>query len=152
MGSAWCWISCSTTPRMSTNGPNAPLLATPPATTIFIFSRDRTIPDAFDATLREIFPEGRAGSFSYRPEIDSWVWTTFNDFQWDLNYSNPAVFNRMAAEMLFLANIGVEVLRLDAVAFIWKKIGTSSENLPEAHMLIQAFNACGAYRGPGAAL
>ncbi len=114
----------------------------------FYIFPDRTIPDAYDATLREIFPEGRAGSFSYRPEIDSWVWTTFNDFQWDLNYSNPEVFNRMAAEMLYLANIGVEVLRLDAVAFIWKKMGTSSENLPEAHMLIQAFNALARIAAP----
>jgi glycosidase len=70
-----------------------------------------------------------------------WVWTTFHQYQWDLNYANPEVFNRMAAEMLFLANLGVEALRLDAVAFIWKQIGTSCENLPEAHLLIQAFNA-----------
>ena len=51
------------------------------------------------------------------------------------------VFARMAEEMLSLANVGVEVLRLDAVAFLWKKLGTSCENLPEAHLLIQAFNA-----------
>jgi amylosucrase/maltose alpha-D-glucosyltransferase/alpha-amylase len=69
------------------------------------------------------------------------VWTTFKNYQWDLNYENPAVFNRMADEMLFLANQGVEILRLDAVAFLWKKLGTNCENLPEAHQLIQAFNA-----------
>ena len=86
-------------------------------------------------------PEVRRGSFTYRPEVHRWVWTTFNSFQWDLNYANPAVFNRMAEELLFLANQGVEVLRLDAVAFIWKQMGTNCENLPEAHMLIQAFNA-----------
>jgi glycosidase len=106
----------------------------------FIFP-DRTMPDAYDAHLREIFPDQRAGSFSYRPEIDRWVWSTFNDFQWDLNYSNPEVFLRMMEEMLFLANAGVEVLRLDAVAFTWKELGTNCENLPEAHMLIQAMNA-----------
>jgi glycosidase len=71
----------------------------------------------------------------------NWVWTTFHTYQWDLNYANPAVFNRMAEEMLFLANQGVEILRLDAVAFIWKQLGTSCENLPQAHTLIQAFNA-----------
>ena len=59
----------------------------------------------------------------------------------DLNYENPAVFNRMAEEMLFLANQGVEILRLDAVAFIWKRRGTNCQNLPEAHTVIQAFNA-----------
>jgi amylosucrase len=70
-----------------------------------------------------------------------WVWTTFNSFQWDLNYSNPEVFRAMAEEMLFLANQGVEVLRLDAVAFIWKRLGTNCENQPEAHTIIRAFNA-----------
>jgi amylosucrase len=69
------------------------------------------------------------------------VWTTFNSYQWDLNYSNPEVFRAMAEEMLFLANKGVEVLRLDAVAFIWKRLGTNCENQPEAHTIIRAFNA-----------
>ena len=113
----------------------------------FIFP-DRQMPDAYDAHLREIFPDVRRGSFAYRPEIDRWVWTTFNSFQWDLNYRNPVVFNRMAEEMLFLANIGTKVLRLDAVAFTWKQMGTSCENLPEAHMLIQAFNALARMAAP----
>jgi glycosidase len=77
-----------------------------------------------------------------------WVWTTFHSYQWDLNYSNPAVFNRMAEEMLFLANQGVEVLRLDAVAFIWKQLGTNCENLPQAHTLIKAFNAVARIAAP----
>jgi glycosidase len=102
---------------------------------------DRRMPDAYEAHLREIFPEERPGSFTYLPEIRRWVWTTFHSYQWDLNYANPAVFNRMAEELLFLANIGVDALRLDAVAFTWKQLGTNCENLPEAHMLIQAFNA-----------
>ena len=92
-------------------------------------------------TLREIFPGRAPGSFTYIPEIHRWVWTTFHSYQWDFNYGNPAVFRAMLEEMLRLANAGVEVLRLDAVAFIWKQLGTSCENLPEAHMLIQAFNA-----------
>jgi amylosucrase len=70
-----------------------------------------------------------------------WVWATFYHFQWDLNYANPAVFQAMAGEMLFLANQGVEILRMDAVAFIWKRLGTACESLPEAHLLLQAFNA-----------
>jgi len=73
--------------------------------------------------------------------MQSWVWTTFNAFQWDLKYANPAVFDAMLEEMLFIANTGVDILRLDAVAFIWKRMGTSCENLPEAHTLIRAFNA-----------
>ncbi len=102
---------------------------------------DRTMPDAYERTLREIFPTVRRGSFTWREDMQRWVWTTFNSFQWDLNYGNPAVFRAMAEEMLFLANAGVQILRLDAVAFIWKQLGTSCENLPQAHMIIQAYNA-----------
>jgi glycosidase len=109
---------------------------------------DRIMPDAYDTHLREIFPDEHPGSFTYFPEIARWVWTTFHSYQWDLNYANPMVFNRMAEEMLFLANVGVEVLRLDAVAFTWKKLGTNCENLPEAHMLIQAFNAIARIAAP----
>jgi amylosucrase len=104
---------------------------------------DRTMPDQYERTLREIFPTVRRGNFTWNDEMKKWVWTTFNSFQWDLNYSNPSVFRAMLGEMLFLANTGVEVLRLDAVAFIWKQMGTGCENLPGAHKLIQAFNcAC----------
>lgn len=106
----------------------------------FMFD-DRTMPDAYERHLREIFPQQDPGSFTYQPEIDKWVWTTFRRFQWDLNYQNPAVFNAMLQEMLYLANQGVEVLRLDAVAFIWKQLGTTCENLPKAHTIIQAYNA-----------
>lgn len=102
---------------------------------------DRTLPDQYQPYLRDIFPDRGSGSFTYRPEIRKWVWTTFYTYQWDLNYANPVVFTHMLEEMLFLANVGVEVLRLDAVAFLWKQMGTTCENLPEAHMLIQAFNA-----------
>jgi amylosucrase len=109
---------------------------------------DRQMPDAYDAHLREIFPSVRRGSFTYLAEIDRWVWTTFHSFQWDLNYRNPVVFGRMAEEMLFLANAGVEALRLDAVAFTWKELGTSCENLPEVHQLIQAFNVLARIAAP----
>jgi amylosucrase len=114
----------------------------------YLLFPDRSMPDAYDRTLREIFPTVRRGSFTWDEGMRRWVWTTFNSFQWDLNYANPAVFRAMAAEMLFLANIGVEVLRLDAVAFIWKRLGTDSENQPEAHMLIQAFNAMARIAAP----
>jgi glycosidase len=109
---------------------------------------DRVMPDRYEKTLREIFPDEHPGAFTWFADIRKWVWTTFHSYQWDLNYENPAVFNRMADEMLFLANAGVEVLRLDAVAFVWKKMGTVCENLPEAHLLIQAFNACARIAAP----
>jgi glycosidase len=109
---------------------------------------DRQMPDAYEANLREIFPEEHPGAFTLCEEIDSWVWTTFHTYQWDLNYANPTVFNNMIDEMLFLANLGVEILRLDALAFTWKELGTSCENLPEAHTLIQAFNAAARIAAP----
>jgi amylosucrase len=113
----------------------------------FLFN-DRRLPDQYQQHLRDIFPDVRRGSFTYDEQAGKWVWTTFNDFQWDLNYSNPAVFRAMAEEMFFLANVGVRILRLDAVAFLWKKMGTNCENLPEAHMVIQAFNSLARITAP----
>ena len=109
---------------------------------------DRQMPDAYEKNLREIFPDEHPGAFTYFKDVQKWVWTTFHSNQWDLNYANPEVFTRMAEEMLFLANQGVEVLRLDAVAFIWKALGTACENLPEAHKIIQAYNAIARIAAP----
>ncbi len=114
----------------------------------FIFP-DRIEPDQYERTLREIFPTVRRGNFTWHDGMQQWVWTTFNSFQWDLNYSNPAVFRAMLEEMFFIANTGVDILRLDAVAFIWKQKGTGCENLPQAHMLIQAFNHLARIATPG---
>jgi amylosucrase len=102
---------------------------------------DRWEVDGFQRHLRDIFPTVRKGSFTWNAGMQRWIWTTFNSYQWDLNYANAAVFRAMAEEMLFLANQGIDVLRLDAVAFVWKRQGTNCENLPEAHTIIQAFNA-----------
>jgi amylosucrase len=119
---------------------------------------DRTMPDAYEQHLREIFPDEHPGAFSpfqVDPNANGegirkgWVWTTFHTYQWDLNYSNPALFNQMASEMLFLANLGADVLRLDALAFTWKQLGATCESLPQAHLLIQAFNAVCRIACPG---
>lgn len=110
---------------------------------------DRELPDRYERTLREIFPTVRRGNFTWHDGMQRWVWTTFNNFQWDLNYSNPAVFRAMLEEMFFIADTGVDILRLDAVAFVWKRMGTSCENLPEAHDLIQAFNVLARIATPG---
>jgi amylosucrase len=106
----------------------------------YLIFPDRTMPDEYEKTVREIFPDDHPGSFVQLPD-GRWIWATFYHFQWDLNYANPAVFRAMAGEMLFLANQGVEILRMDAVAFIWKRLGTACESLPEAHLLLRAFNA-----------
>ena len=112
---------------------------------------DRTEPDAYEATLPEVFPDIAPGSFTYVEELGRWVWTTFNDFQWDLDYTNPAVFRAMAEAMLDLATAGVDVLRLDAVPFLWKRKGTDSQNQPEVHQLLQAFRAALRIAAPGVA-
>jgi len=109
---------------------------------------DRSLPDAYERGMSPIFPDEHPGSFTYRNRLRKWVWTSFHNYQWDLNYENPVVFNRMVEEVLFLANQGVEIVRLDAVAFLWKQLGTSSQNLPKAHTLIQAFNALARIAAP----
>ncbi|NDJ60419.1 MAG: DUF3459 domain-containing protein [Chloroflexi bacterium] len=114
----------------------------------YLMFDDRTLPDQYQRTLREIFPEQAPGSFTYIDEMQKWVWTTFFPFQWDLNYSNPAVLRAILGELLFLANQGAEVLRLDAVPFIWKALGTPSENLPQVHWIIQALNAAAQIAAP----
>jgi amylosucrase len=110
---------------------------------------DRTLPDQYERTLPEIFPDFAPGNFTFYPEIRKWVWTTFYDFQWDLNYTNPAVFAAVLGEMLFLANLGVDVLRLDAVPFLWKCMGTNCQNQPEAHWLLRAYRALLRMAAPG---
>ncbi|MEJ2044753.1 MAG: alpha-amylase family protein [Reinekea sp.] len=107
----------------------------------YLFEQKEQV-DQLNTTVREIFPQSRRGSFTYNEKMQCWVWTTFNSFQWDLNYSNPDVFVSITEEMLFLASLGCDVLRLDALAFIWKEFGTTCENLPKAHSLIKAFTAC----------
>lgn len=123
-----------------------------PFTDYYRIYPDREIPDAFEESLPEVFAEDHPGAFTYHPGMRKWVWTTFHTYQWDLNYENPEVFTRMAEEMLFLANQGVEILRMDAVAFLWKRMGTDCQNLPEAHLLIQAFNAVAAIASPAMVL
>lgn len=103
--------------------------------------RDPAEKEAWGEHLRDIFPDKRQGCFTWNDDVDAWVWTTFNSFQWDLNYANPEVFHAMCGEMLKLVDAGADVIRLDALAFTWKQQGTVCENLPKAHELIQAFNA-----------
>jgi amylosucrase len=104
----------------------------------FLVYPDRSMPDAFEQTLPEVFPDFAPGSFTWDAELDGWVWTTFNDYQWDVNWANPDVLCEYAEVILDLANLGVEVFRLDAIAFTWKRIGTSCQNQPEVHALTQA--------------
>ena len=109
---------------------------------------DRGLPDAYEQTLPEVFPDFAPGSFSWDDELDGWVWTTFNSWQWDLNWHNPDVFVEMADVVLYLANAGVECLRLDAIAFLWKRIGTTCQNQVEVHAITQALHAVSKIMAP----
>jgi amylosucrase len=118
---------------------------------MYLIYPDRTGPDAYEATLPEVFPDTAPGNFTEVPGL-GWVWTTFHDYQWDLNYANPGVFRQMLATMFTLANRGVDVLRLDAAPFLWKRPGTDCQNQPEAHLLLQAFRALTRLAAPGLVL
>ncbi len=113
---------------------------------------DFTIPREFEKTLPEVFPETSPGNFTYIPEMEKWVMTVFNSYQWDLNYTNPEVFLEMLTNLVKLTDMGVDVVRFDALAFLWKKIGTISQNLPEAHNLITLFRMCLQVVAPGTIL
>jgi amylosucrase len=112
---------------------------------------ERAEPDAYELTLPEVFPATAPGSFTWEPALERWVWTTFNVYQWDLDYTNPEVFVAMAGAMLELAGAGVDVLRLDAVPFLWKRKGTNCQNQPEVHELLQAFRAAMRIAAPAVA-
>ena len=113
-----------------------------------MFDDDR-LPQEYERTLIDIFPDQAPGSFTWYPDLGKWVWTTFNEYQWDLNWENPEVFLAMLDTILHLANKGVEVFRLDAVAFMWKRLGTTCQNLPEVHDLLQAIVQATRAAAPG---
>jgi amylosucrase len=108
------------------------------------------MPDRFEQTLPEVFPDTSPGSFTYVDGL-GWVWTTFESYQWDLDWANPDVFAAMLDTMLFLANRGVDVLRLDAAPFLWKREGTNCQNQPEVHLLLQALRALMTVAAPAVA-
>ncbi len=108
----------------------------------YLMFNDDSIPKRYEQSLVEVFPDTAPGNFTYEPDIGKWVWTTFNAHQWDLNWANPHVFLEIVEVMLHLANKGVDVLRLDAVAFMWKRMGTRCQSEPEVHLLLRALRAC----------
>lgn len=113
---------------------------------------ERWIPDEFEKSMPEVFPESSPGNFTFNREMNKWVMTVFHHYQWDLNYTNPEVFVEMLDNVLFYANLGVDVLRIDAPAFIWKQIGTGCQNLPEAHTILRLLKQCVKVAAPGMAL
>ncbi|MEE4216510.1 MAG: alpha-amylase family glycosyl hydrolase [Xanthomonadales bacterium] len=114
----------------------------------YIFD-NREVPDMFEETMPEVFPENAPGNFTWNEEMQKWVMTVFNHYQWDLNWSNPSVFIEMLDILLFWANRGTDILRLDAVAFLWKKVGTTCQNEREAHLILQLLKDCCQVTAPG---
>lgn len=122
----------------------------------FHFFADRGLPDAYEASLPEVFPDFAPGNFTWDDHAGEggaggWVWTTFNTYQWDLNWGNPGVLAEFVDIILNLANRGVEVFRLDAIAFLWKRLGTGSQNQPEVHHLTRALRAAARIVAPAVA-
>lgn len=103
----------------------------------YFFFDDDTIPNQYEQTCPQVFPTTAPGNFTWLPDCRKMVMTTFYPYQWDLNYANPVVFNEMAGNLLYLVNQGVDVVRLDAVPYIWKQLGTSCRNLPQVHTIVR---------------
>lgn len=114
----------------------------------YIFD-NREIPDIYEESMPEIFPNNAPGNFTWDEEMGKWVMTVFNNYQWDLNYHNPAVLIEMIDIILFWANKGADILRLDAVAFLWKKMGSQCQNEREAHLILQLMKDCCQVTAPG---
>mgnify|MGYP003587539711 FL=1 len=106
----------------------------------FIMFDTDEMPNRFNRTVPEVLPDKCPGNFTYYPEIKKYVFTSFSEFQWDLNFQNPYVFNGMTDNLLFLANLGINMIRLDAIPFMWKQVDTTCRNLDPIHDLLKMFN------------
>lgn len=118
----------------------------------FYMYDDKKTPDEYEKSMPEIFPESAPGNFTWVKECNKWVMTVFHHYQWDLNYTNPEVFIAMLDTVFFYANLGIDILRIDAPAFIWKQPGTSCQNLPKAHSVLKLIKLCTEAATPGMAL
>ncbi|MCR5296897.1 MAG: alpha-amylase family protein [Clostridiales bacterium] len=118
----------------------------------YFFYDNWEIPNAYEQTVPQVFPTTAPGNFSWCEEAGKVVMTTFYPYQWDLNYMNPTVFNDMTDNMLFLCNHGVDVIRLDAVPYIWKALGTTCRNLPQVHILVRMMRIVSEIVCPGTLL
>ena len=109
----------------------------------YFFFDNYDIPAQYESTVPQVFPTTAPGNFTYLPEIGHFVLTSFYPYQWDLNYKNPRVFNEMMYNFLFLANVGIDVMRIDAVPYIWKELGTDCRNLKQVHTIVRMMRMIG---------
>lgn len=124
----------------------------PVARSRYFFYDDWFVPNIYEGTVPEVFPTTAPGNFTWINDCNQVVMTTFYPYQWDLNYANPMVFNDMVGNMLYMANRGIDVIRLDAVPYIWKQIGTNCRNLPQVHTLVRMMRIISEIVCPGVLL
>ncbi len=115
----------------------------------YFFYDNDSIPAAYERTVPQVFPTTAPGNFTWLPDIGHYVMTTFYPYQWDLNYRNPRVFNEMMYNFLYLANQGIDIMRIDAVPYIWKEMGTPCRNLPQVHTIVRMMRMIGEIVCPG---
>ncbi|MBM6948428.1 alpha-amylase family protein [Mordavella massiliensis] len=118
----------------------------------YFFCADPAIPAEYEKTVPQVFPTTAPGNFTYLPQMGHFVLTTFYPYQWDLNYGNPRVFNEMMYNFLYLANQGMDIIRIDAVPYIWKQMGTNCRNLPQVHTIVRMMRMIGEIVCPGIVL
>lgn len=118
----------------------------------YFFYDNYDIPAQYEQTVPQVFPTTAPGNFTYLPEIGHYVLTSFYPYQWDLNYRNPRVFNEMMYNFLYLANVGIDVIRIDAVPYIWKELGTDCRNLKQVHTIVRMMRMIGEIVCPGIVL
>ncbi len=115
----------------------------------YFFYDNDSIPQQYERTVPQVFPTTAPGNFTWLDDIKHYVMTTFYPYQWDLNYKNPRVFNEMMYNFLFLANKGIDVIRIDAVPYIWKELNTDCRNLPRVHTIVRMMRMIGEIVCPG---
>ena len=118
----------------------------------YFFFDNYSLPAMYEKTVPQVFPTTAPGNFTWLPDRQEFVMTSFYPYQWDLNYRNPVVFNEMMYNFLYLANQGIDVLRIDAVPYIWKQIGTNCRNLPQVHTIVRMMRMIGEIVCPGIVL
>lgn len=118
----------------------------------YFFYDNEEIPEKYEKTVPQVFPTTAPGNFTYLPEISHYVMTTFYPYQWDLNYRNPRVFNEMMYNFLYLTNQGIDIVRIDAVPYIWKEIGTTCRNLKQVHTIVRMMRMIAEIVCPGVLL
>lgn len=109
----------------------------------YFFYNNSRYPQEYEKTVPQVFPTTAPGNFTFLPEINHYVMTTFYPYQWDLNYRNPRVFNEMMYHFLFFANLGMDIIRIDAVPYIWKELGTPCRNLKQVHTIVRMMRMIG---------